>query len=64
VQGILRLLAERGTRTAIGIMESDNLAIRRLVERVAPSAVARFEDGMIVVSVPLPDWVGAQGARS
>ena len=64
VRGILRLLAERGTRAAIGIMEPDNLAIRRLVERVAPSAVARFEDGMIVVSVLLPDWAGAQAARS
>jgi GNAT superfamily N-acetyltransferase len=64
VRGILRLLAERGTRTAIGIMEPDNLAIRRLVGRVAPGAVTRFEDGMIVVSVSLPDWAGAQGARS
>jgi GNAT superfamily N-acetyltransferase len=64
VREILRLLAERGTRTAIGIMEPDNLAIRRLVERVAPGAAARFEDGMIVVSVPLPEWAGAQGARS
>jgi GNAT superfamily N-acetyltransferase len=64
VRGILRLLAERGTGTAIGIMEPGNLTIRRLVERVAPDAVARFEDGMIVVSVPLPDWAGARGARS
>ena len=64
VRGILRLLAERGTRTAIGIMEPDNLAIRRLAKRVAPAAVARFEDGMIVVSVPLPERAGAQGARS
>jgi GNAT superfamily N-acetyltransferase len=64
VRGILRLLAERGTGTAIGIMEPDNLAIRRLVERVTPDAVARFEDGMIVVSVPLPDWAGTQGTRS
>jgi GNAT superfamily N-acetyltransferase len=64
VRGILWLLAERGTRTAIGIMEPDNLAVRRLVERVAPGAVVRFEDGMIVVSVPLPEWAGAQGARS
>ena len=40
-----------------------NLAIRRLVERVAPGVGARFEDGMVVLSVPLPDWAGAQGAR-
>jgi GNAT superfamily N-acetyltransferase len=64
VREILRLLAEQGTRTAIGIMEPGNLAIRRLVGRVAPGAAARFEDGMIVVSVPLPDWAGAHGARS
>lgn len=57
------LLVDRGTRAAIGIMEPDNLAIRRLFGRVAPGAVARFEDGMIVVSVPLPDWVDAQEAR-
>lgn len=31
---------------------------------IAPGAVARFEDGMIVVSVPLPERAGAQGARS
>ena len=64
VLGILRLLAECGTRTAIGIMEPDNLAIRRLVAQVAPGAVAQFEDDMIVLSVPLPDWAAAQGARS
>ena len=64
VRGILQLLAEHGTRTAIGLMEPDNLAIRRLVERVAPGAVTRFEDGMIVVSILVPDWAGAQGARS
>ena len=32
--------------------------------RVAPGAASRFEDGMIVVSVPLPERAGAQGARS
>lgn len=64
VRGILRLLAEGGTRTAIGIMEPGNLAVRRLVKRVAPGAVVRFEDGMIVVSVPLPEWAAAQEAGS
>jgi GNAT superfamily N-acetyltransferase len=64
VRGILRLLAEHGASTAIGIMEPGNLAIRRLVDRVAPGAVARFEDGMIVVGVPLPDGAGAPGVRS
>jgi GNAT superfamily N-acetyltransferase len=64
VWGILWLLAECGTSTAIGILEPGNLAIRRLVNRVAPGAVARFEDGMIIVSVPLPDCAGAQGNGS
>jgi GNAT superfamily N-acetyltransferase len=64
VRGILQLLAEHGASTAIGIMKPGNLAIRRLVNRVAPDATTRFEDGMIVVSVPLPDWAAAPGARS
>jgi GNAT superfamily N-acetyltransferase len=64
VRGILQLLAEQGASTAIGIMEPGNLAIRRLVNRVAPEAITRFEDGMIVVSVPLQDWAAAPGAGS
>ncbi|MGN6791760.1 MAG: GNAT family N-acetyltransferase [Streptosporangiaceae bacterium] len=54
-RAILRLLAQHGTCTAIGIMEPDNLAIRRLVSRIAPGAATRSEDGMIVVSIPLKD---------
>jgi GNAT superfamily N-acetyltransferase len=54
-RAILALLAEHGMSTAIGIMEPDNLAIRRLVRRIAPHATTRSEDGMIVVSVPLKD---------
>jgi GNAT superfamily N-acetyltransferase len=54
-RAILALLADSGMTTAIGIMEPDNLAIRRLVRRIAPHATTRSEDGMIVVSVPLKD---------
>jgi hypothetical protein len=64
VQGIFQMLAEYGVNTAIGIIEPGNLAIRRLVDQAAPGAGARFEDGMIVVSVPLQDWADAPDARS
>ena len=64
VRAILRLLAEHGIRTAIGIMEPGNLAIRRLVSRIAPGAATRSEDGMIVVSIPLKDLAGQADARS
>lgn len=63
-RAILRLLAEHGTCTAIGIMEPGNLAIRRLVSRIAPGATTRSEDGMIVVSVLLKDLAAEPGARS
>jgi len=62
MRGILQLLANRGTRTAIGIIEPANFAIRRLVDRVAPGATTRAEDGMIVVSIPLPDLAAAPSA--
>ena len=64
VRTILRLLAEHGTCTAIGIMEPDNLAIRRLVSLIAPDATTRSEDGMIVVSIPLKDLAAEPGASS
>jgi GNAT superfamily N-acetyltransferase len=63
-RAILRLLAQHGVSTAIGIMEPGNLAVRRLVNRVAPNAAARSEDGMIVVSVPLAGWATDPDARS
>jgi GNAT superfamily N-acetyltransferase len=53
IREILRLLADHGVSMAIGIIEPGNLAIRRLVSRIAPDATTRIEDGMIVVSVPL-----------
>jgi hypothetical protein len=45
-------------------MESGNGAIRRLIGRIAPEATTRFEDGMVVVSVPLPEWATTSGAAS
>jgi GNAT superfamily N-acetyltransferase len=64
VRAILRLLAEHGTCTAIGIMEPGNLAIRRLVSRIAPGAATRSKGGMIVVSIPLKDPAVEPDARS
>jgi GNAT superfamily N-acetyltransferase len=64
VRAILQLLAEHGICTAIGIMEPDNLAIRRLVSRIAPGAATRSEDGMIVVSIPLQDLADEPDPRS
>jgi GNAT superfamily N-acetyltransferase len=64
VRATLNLLAQQGMSTAVGIMESGNGAIRRLIGRVAPQATTRFEDGMVVVSVPLAEWAATSGAAS
>jgi hypothetical protein len=56
--------ALRAERVTLAIMESGNGAIRRLVGRVAPQATTRFEDGMVVVSVPLAEWAATSGAAS
>ena len=45
-------------------MEPDNLAIRRLVNRIAPGATTRSEDGMLIVTVPLTDLAAEPDARS
>jgi GNAT superfamily N-acetyltransferase len=63
-RAILRLLAQQHISTAVGIMEPDNLAIRRLVNRIAPGAMTRSEDGMIIVTVPLTDLAAEPDARS
>jgi GNAT superfamily N-acetyltransferase len=63
-RAILRLLAQQHISTAIGIMEPDNLAIRRLVNRIAPGATTRSEDGMIIVTVPLTDLAAGPDTRS
>jgi GNAT superfamily N-acetyltransferase len=55
---LLRRLAEQGT--AVGIIEPGNQAMRRLVAKVAPEAVTRHEDGMIVARIP-PD--GGPGGK-
>jgi GNAT superfamily N-acetyltransferase len=62
-RAILRLLAERGIGTAVGITEPGNLAVRRLIKRIAPDATTRSEGGMIVVSIPLRDLAGRQALR-
>jgi GNAT superfamily N-acetyltransferase len=54
VRAILQLLADRGFDTAVGIAEPGNGAVRRLIQRVALHAVSRAEDGVIIISVPLP----------
>jgi GNAT superfamily N-acetyltransferase len=64
VRAILNLLAQQGISIAVGIMESGNGAIRRLIGRVAPQATTRFEDGMVVVSVPLAEWAATAWART
>ena len=63
-RAILRLLARQHISTAIGIMEPDNLAIRRLVNRIAPGATTCSEDGMLIVTVPLTDLAAEPDARS
>jgi GNAT superfamily N-acetyltransferase len=63
-RAILRLLAQQHISTAVGIMEPDNLAIRRLVNRIAPGATTRSEDGMIIVTVQLTDLAAEPDARS
>jgi GNAT superfamily N-acetyltransferase len=52
-RSILQRLAQAGTAAAIGFMQPDNVAIRRLVRKVAPESSFRTEDDMIVVRIPL-----------
>jgi GNAT superfamily N-acetyltransferase len=54
LRGIFDLLAERGVTTAVGIVEPGNLAVRRMIERVVPSATTRYEAGELVISMPVP----------
>jgi hypothetical protein len=57
----LSTCGRRKERAMVNALQVSKLGAR---ERIAPGVVARFEDGMVVLSVPLPDWAGAQGARS
>jgi hypothetical protein len=52
MQGILGMLADRQINTAVGIVEPGNLAVRRMIERVAPDATMRVEDDVLVVTIP------------
>jgi hypothetical protein len=53
--------SEIGTADRQAVLD---LAIRRLVSRIAPGAATRSEDGMIVVSIPLRDLAAEPDARS
>jgi GNAT superfamily N-acetyltransferase len=53
MQGILGMLADRQINTAVGIVEPGNLAVRRMIERVAPDATMRVEDDVLVVTIPV-----------
>jgi GNAT superfamily N-acetyltransferase len=53
VRAILRRLAQVGTLVAVGFMQPDNIAVRRLLCKVAPQATFRTEDGMVIVRIPL-----------
>ena len=44
------------------IMELGNLAMRRLINRVAPEAITRVEDRMIIVSASLLQCAAASDA--
>lgn len=59
-RAVLRQAAEQGTAVAIGIMEPGNLAVRRLLSKIAPNAVYRPQDSMVVVSIALADWLAGQ----
>jgi GNAT superfamily N-acetyltransferase len=52
-RGILEALVRNGTRTAIGFVEPGNIAVRRMIRRVAPHHTVREEDGAMVVVIPL-----------
>jgi GNAT superfamily N-acetyltransferase len=50
-RAIFAELARAGYRTAIGIVEPGNLAVRRMIGRVAPRHRVRAEDGVLVITV-------------
>ncbi|TDW93445.1 acetyltransferase (GNAT) family protein [Kribbella pratensis] len=52
-RAILEQLARSGVRTAIGIVEPGNLAVRRMIQRIAPQYSIRAEADVLVISVPL-----------
>ncbi len=53
LQGILGLLADCGIKTAVGIVEPSNLAVRKMIEHVAPDATMRLDGGALVMSIPV-----------
>jgi len=58
-RAILTELARSGLHTAVGVVEEGNLAVRRLMERVAPGFVLRRENGVLMLALPLRSWMPA-----
>jgi len=58
-RAIFTELARRGLQTAVGIAEEGNIAVRRLIERVAPGFALRREEGVLMLAVPLHNWAPA-----
>jgi GNAT superfamily N-acetyltransferase len=53
---LLGELSAQGVQTAIGYVEPDNHSVRRLIDRVAPCHTSRYDDGILVVEIPLEHW--------
>jgi GNAT superfamily N-acetyltransferase len=53
LRGLLRMLADGGFAEAVGIVEPTNTVARRMMERIAPDATTRREDGLLVITVPI-----------
>jgi RimJ/RimL family protein N-acetyltransferase len=56
-RAILTELARSGFNTAVGIVEEGNVAVRRLMDRVAPGFELRREDGVLMIAVSLQNWM-------
>jgi RimJ/RimL family protein N-acetyltransferase len=59
-RAILTELARSGLHTAVGIVEEGNVAVRRLMKRVAPGFVLRREDGVLMIAIALKNWAPAR----
>jgi acetyltransferase len=58
---LLQALADAEYRTAIGFIEPENLAVRKLIEKVAPGHSIRFTDGLVAVYIPLHPFLCNDG---
>jgi GNAT superfamily N-acetyltransferase len=59
LRSLLGMLADQGFDAAVGIVEPTNAAAHRLMERIAPDATTRHEDGLLVITVPLGERAAA-----